>query len=135
MESSTAAGPEHEQLGPSERKLVESAAEHVGDARVLTVFRGQTLVSPAIVPLIGPIVSAFVAKPRSVIVTDRSVITVQESLWFQAQVVRVVSTYPCGSAPMRLTRFGLKIGDDERIFARLGSFAAMKRVANFGSAS
>ena len=100
---------------------------------MLAVFRGQTLISPAIVPVVGPIVSLFMAKPRSVIVTETSVITVQESMWFEARAVRLVSRYRRGSVQLQLSRFGLKVGEDRRIFASLGAFPAMKRAVLLGS--
>ena len=117
-------------LALTERKLVENAAEHLGGEPASAVFRGQTVVSPALLPIIGPL---FMARPRSVIVTDRSVVTVQESIWFQSRVVRLVSSYKRGSVPLRLSRLGLKVADDPTIFATIGTFPAMRRVATVGS--
>jgi len=119
-------------LGLTERKLIDDAAEYLGGDRVHAVFRGQTVVSPAVVPIIGPL---FLGRPRSVIVTDTTVVTVQESIWFQSRVVRLVSKYRRGSVPLELTRLGLKVADDAKIFAMLGTFPAMRRVATVGSQS
>lgn len=121
--------------GPTrtERRLLDGAKEHLGDEQVLAVVRGQTLVSPIILPLIGPLLFLFNVKPRTVIVTDKSVVTVQESIWMQSSVVRLVSRYHCGSVLIQLTRLGLKIGDDKRIFAMRGSLPAMKQAAVLGS--
>src|SRR5579859_4126322 len=64
-----------------ERKLVEKAREYLGDEEVLQVFRGQTAVSPVFLPLIGQLL--FSVKPRTVMVTERSVLTLQQSRWSQ----------------------------------------------------
>jgi hypothetical protein len=117
-------------LALTERKLVEEAAEYLGEESVRAVFRGQTTVSPAIVPIIGPL---FAARPRSVIVTERLLVTVQESIWFQSRVLRLISRYRRGSVPLQLTRLSLRLGDDRKIFAMLGAFPAMRRVATIGS--
>src|SRR5436305_14944726 len=130
MDSLTAALTEDGPLALTERKLVEDATEYVGNEPVRAVFRGQTILSPALVPIIGPL---FMARPRSVIVTAGSVVTVQESIWFQSKVVRFISRYRRGSVPLRMTRFALQVGDDPKIFAVLGTFPAMRRVAGLGS--
>jgi hypothetical protein len=130
MDSLTGALTDNGPLALTERKLVEDAAEYVGEQPVRVVFRGQTILSPALLPIIGPL---FMARPRSVIVTDRSVITVQESIWFQSRVLRVISSYRRGSVSLGVTRFALKVGDDPKIFAMLGGFPAMRRVAVIGS--
>lgn len=51
-------------------RLVENAREHLGGEDVLAVFRGQTLVSPVMLPLVGSVLGMAVAKPRAVIVTN-----------------------------------------------------------------
>jgi len=52
-----------------EVKLLENAT-YLGNAQVLRMFRGQTLLSPVILPLIGYV--PFIVQPRSVIVTEKS---------------------------------------------------------------
>lgn len=116
-----------------ERKLVENAREHLGDERVRAVFRGQTHVSPVVLPLLAPVVFFFLVKPRTVIVTDKSVITVQESSWLQSKVTRVVSRYPCGTVPIRRTRLGLKVADDATVFAMPGSLGVLDDTIAMGS--
>ena len=108
-----------------ERMLLESARTHLGDERVGAVLRGQTHVSPLVLPLVAPLLLFFLVKSRSVIVTDRSIITVQESIWLQSKVTRVVSQYPCGEVSIRRTRLGLKIGDDPTVYAMPGSLSAL----------
>jgi hypothetical protein len=117
-----------------ERRLVENAREHLGDEEVLAVFRGQTFLSPVILPLIGFLLFMLV-KFRAVIVTDKSVVTVQQSLWSQSTVVGLVSRHVCGSVPMELTRWGLKIGDDDTIFAMPTTLAEMKEAARLAERS
>jgi hypothetical protein len=110
-----------------ERKLVEKAREYLGDEEVLRIFRGQTLVSPVFVPLVGPLL--FIVKPRTVMVTERSVITVQQSRWSQSTVVSLVSKHECGSVQIEVTRWGLRIGDEEKIYGSLSTLEDMKEVA------
>lgn len=114
-----------------ERKLVQKAREHLGDEEVLRVFRGQTSVSPVFVPLVGPLL--FTVKPRTVIVTERSVITLQQSRWSQSTVAGVVSHHDCGSVPVEVTRWGLRINGDEKIFAALSTLEDMKEVGRLAS--
>ena len=114
-----------------ERKLVEKAKEHLGDEEVLRVFRGQTFLSPVFVPLVGPML--FMVKPRTVMVTERSVITLQQSRWSQSTVVGVVSRHDCGSVPVEVTRWGLRIDGEDKIFASLGTLEDMKEVARMAS--
>jgi hypothetical protein len=116
-----------------ERMLLESAREHLGDAPVRVVLRGQTHVSPLVLPLVAPVLLFFLVKARSVIVTDRSIITVQESIWLQAKVTRVVSQYPRGGVAIRRTRLGLKVGNDPTVYAMPGSLGALKDTASAGS--
>jgi hypothetical protein len=116
-----------------EHKLVESARAHLGDERVLAVLRGQTQVSPVLLPLLAPLLFFFLVKPRTVIVTDKSIITVQESIWQQSKVARVVSRYPCGTVPLRRTRLGLKIGEDATVFAMPASLSALDETVLIGS--
>jgi hypothetical protein len=114
-----------------ERKLVERAQEYLGDEEVLRVFRGQTLVSPVFVPLVGPLV--FSVKPRTVMVSERSVVTLQQSRWSQSTVVRLVSKHPRGAVPIEVTRWGLRIGDEDKIYASLSTLDDMKQVARLAS--
>ena len=114
-----------------ERKLVEKARKFLGDEEVLRVFRGQTVLSPVFVPLVGPLL--FMVKPRTVMVTERSVITLQQSRWSQSTVVGVVSRHARGSVPVEVTRWALRIGGEEKIFALLGTLDDMKEVARLAS--
>jgi hypothetical protein len=116
-----------------ERKLVERAREYLGDEAVLRVFRGQTLVSPVFVPLIGPLL--FSVKPRTVMVTERSVITLQQSRFSQSTIVGLVSKHECGSVPVEVSRWGLKIDGEEKIYASLSTLEDMKAVARLASTS
>lgn len=114
-----------------ERKLVEKAKKHLGDEEVLRVFRGQTFLSPVFVPLVGPLL--FMVKPRTVMVTERSVITLQQSRWSQSTVAGVVSRHDCGSVPVEVTRWGLRIDGEEKIFAALSTLDDMKEVGRLAS--
>jgi hypothetical protein len=109
-----------------QRRLLENSRDHLGDEEALAVFRGQTSVSPLILPLIGPLLFKLV-NPRAVIVTDRSVVTVQQTPWSQSTVRGLVSRYD-RSVPIELTRWGLKIGDDDKIFALPSTFPDMREV-------
>lgn len=44
-------------------------------------------------------------------------------------MVQLVSCHACGSAPVKVTRWGLRIGGDDTIFALLSTFAQMKEVS------
>ncbi len=114
-----------------ERKLVEKAAGLLGGERVLGIFRGQTCLSPVFVPLVGPLL--WVVRPRAVVVTERSVITLQESRFSQSRVVGVVSRYECGSVLVEVSRWGLRIGADEKIYASLATLEDMREVARVAS--
>lgn len=114
-----------------ERKLVEKAREYLGDEEVLRVFRGQTLVSPVFVPLVGPLL--FSVKPRAVMVTERAVITFQQSRWSQSTIVGLVSRHELGSVPIEVSRWGLKIGAEDKIFASLSTLEDMHALARLAS--
>jgi hypothetical protein len=114
-----------------ERKLVERARVYLGDEQVLRLFRGQTAVSPLLLPLFGPLL--FMVKPRTVMVTERSVITVQQSRWSQSTIVALVSRHECGSVPVEVTRLGLRIDGEETIFASLSTLEDMREVARLAS--
>jgi hypothetical protein len=114
-----------------ERKLIEKAREHLGDEEVLGIFRGQTFLSPVFVPLVGPLL--FMVKPRTVMVTERSVVTLQQSRWSQSTVVGVVSRHECGSVPVEVTRWGLRIDGEEKIFASLSTLEDMRAVGRAAS--
>ncbi len=116
-----------------ERKLVEKAREYLGGEEVLRVFRGQTLVSPVFVPLIGPLL--FRVKPRAVMVTERSVITFQQSRWSQSTIVGLVSRHELGSVPIELSRWSMKIDGEEKIYAALSTLEDMSAVARLASAA
>ncbi|MBV9165629.1 MAG: hypothetical protein JO342_05705 [Solirubrobacterales bacterium] len=114
-----------------ERKLVEKAREYLGDEEVLRLFRGQTSVSPLLLPLIGPLL--FPVKLRAVMVTERSIVTLQQSRWSQSTIARLVSRHECGSVTVEVTRLGLKIDGEEKIFAALSTLEDMKEVARLAS--
>ena len=114
-----------------ERKLAERATEMLGGDQVLRVFRGQTLVSPVFVPIVGQLL--FMAKPRAVIVTEHSMITVQQSMWSQSTIVRVISRHERGGVPVELTSWGLRIGREEKIYASLSTLEDMKEVARLAA--
>ena len=114
-----------------ERKLIEKAREHLGGEEILRVFRGQTCVSPVFLPLVGPLL--FMVKPRTVMVTEHSVITLQQSRWSQSTVVGMVSRHDCGSVPVEVTRWGLRIAGEEKIYASLSTLEDMREVARLAS--
>ena len=114
-----------------ERKLLESAKAFLGDERVLRIFRGQTLLSPVILPVIGSL--PFITQPRSVIATEKSIVTVQQSAWSQCVIVRLVSRYACGSVPVHVSDLALKIADDEKVFALLTTVQDMNAVARIAA--
>jgi hypothetical protein len=58
------------------------------------------------------------------------VVTVQQSQWSLSRVTSLVSQHRCGSVPIELSRWGLKIGDDAKIFAFVTTFEDMKQVAH-----
>ncbi len=111
-----------------ESRLVDNARKHLGDEEVLAVFRGQTSVSPIVLPVVGSLLFMLV-KPRTVIVTDKSVVTVQGGAWSQSSVVGLVSRHVCGSVQVAVTRWGLQIGDDDKIFALPTTLGEMQEVA------
>lgn len=115
-----------------EDKLIDNAREHIGDERVVVLCRGQTHISPVLLPLLAPLLLFFLVKPRTAIVTDTSVVTVQENIFLQSRVARVVSRYPRGSVPIRRLRLGLKIGEDPTVFAMPGSLAALGQTVDLG---
>jgi hypothetical protein len=114
-----------------ERKLIGKAREHLGNEEVLRVFRGQTFLSPVFVPLVGPVFP--MVKLRTVMVTERSVITLQQSRWSQSTVVGVISRHECGSVPVELTRWALRINGEDKIFASVSTLDDMKEVARVAS--
>src|SRR5438270_9720309 len=120
-------------LNQIEDKLIESARKHLGDERVVVLLRGQTHISPVLLPLLAPLLFFFLVKPRTVIITETSVVTVQESVFLQSRVARVVSHHPRGSVPIRRTRLGLKVGEDATVFAMPGSLGALGRTVDVGS--
>jgi hypothetical protein len=85
-----------------------------------------------LVPLIAPLLF-FLVKPRTLIVTDKSVITVQESVWLESRVTRLVSRHPRGSVRIRRTRLGVKVGDEPTIFATPASLGAMSQTVAIAS--
>jgi hypothetical protein len=116
-----------------EHKLVDSAREHLQGESVLAVFRGQTVVSPIFLPLIGTMLA--IARPRAVIVTGRSILTLQQSIWSESKVTKVFSRHECGVVPVAISRWGLKIADEPTIFASLTTLADMRSVAGLAAPS
>lgn len=114
-----------------EHKLVDNAREHLQDEEVRGLFRGQTFVSPVILPIVSSLL--LMVKSRAVIVTDKSVVTVQQSFWSESTVVALVSRHDCGSIPIEVSRWGLKIGDDPKIFALLTTLEDMTEVARLAA--
>ena len=114
-----------------ERKLLESARVFVGDEYVVRIFRGQTLLSPVILPVIGSL--PFIAQPRTVIATEKSIVTVQQSTWSQCAIVRLVSRYARGSVPVYVSDLALKIADDEKVFALLTTLQDMTAVGRLAA--
>jgi hypothetical protein len=133
MDAWTTASPTRGMRTRTEEKLLAGLREHLRDEQVLAVVRGQTFISPLILPLIAPLLFLFVVKPRTVIITDKSVLTVEESMWVQSKVVRVVSQYPSGSVQVRFSHLGLTVGDDAKVFAMPGSLPAMRQAALMGA--
>jgi hypothetical protein len=112
------------------RKLVENAQAHLDGEEVSGVFLGQTLFSPILLPLVGSLL--LVAEPRAVIVSRRSVLTVQRSKWSESKVVRVISRHDCG-VPVEVGRWGLRIADEDRIFATFSTLEDMREVARLAA--
>ena len=106
-------------------KLMDAARPHLGGETVLGMFHGHTGVPPIVVPLFGSILF----KPRIVMVTRSFVVTLQQSVWSQSSVVGLVSRHECGSVPIEVGRWGLKIAEDAKVFAALGSMDDMREVA------
>jgi hypothetical protein len=112
-----------------EHKIVDGSREHLGGEEVVRIFRGQTGVSPVLLPLIGSILF----RPRTVIVTQTSIVTVEQRIWSQSTVRRMVSRHRCGSVPIAVGRWGLRIGKDAKIFASLTTIEDMQHVAQLAS--
>ena len=66
-------------------------------------------------------------------VTERSVITLQQSRWSQSTVAGFVSRHDCGSVPVEVTRWGLRIDGEDKIFASIGTLDDMREVARVAS--
>ena len=114
-----------------EHKLIHGAEEHLRGEEVLTVFRGQTGLSPIFVPLVSPLL--YFPKPRTVLVTDNTVITVQQGFWSQSTIAGLVSRHECGTVPVQVTRWGLQIADEPTIYAlpsTLGDIRTVERLTN-----
>jgi hypothetical protein len=79
--------------------------------------------------LVGPILLISIVKPRAVVVTEKSIVTVQPSRMRPSKVAAVVSRHDHGAVPVALPGLGLKIGDDDKVFAFVGTFRAMKEAA------
>jgi hypothetical protein len=114
-----------------EHKLFDSAREYLSEEPALAAFRGQTAVSPIFVPLIGPLL--VIAKPRVVMVTMSSIVTLQRSMWSESTVTGVVSRHERGVVPVTVNRWGLKIGEEPTIFASLTTLDAMRTVADLAA--
>jgi hypothetical protein len=129
-EASTVPSPKQIRI---EHKLIASAREHLRGESALAIFRGQTVVSPIFVPLIGPLLG--IAKSRTVIVTDNSLVTLQQSMWSESKVTRLFSRHDRGAVPLAIGRWGLKIGDEPTIFASLTTLDAMRTLADLAGAA
>jgi hypothetical protein len=66
-------------------------------------------------------------------VTEHSVITLQQSRWSQSTVVGMVSRHDRGSVPVEVTRWGLRIAGEEKIYASLSTLEDMREVARLAS--
>jgi hypothetical protein len=115
-----------------EQKLFDGAREHLQGELPLATFRGQTVVSPILLPLIGPLL--VIAKPRVVIVTDRSIVTLQQSRWSESTTRDLVSRHERGTVAVTVSRWGLRIGEDPTIFASATTLDAMRAVAELTAA-
>jgi hypothetical protein len=114
-----------------ERKLLARAIVFLGDECVLRIFRGQTRLSPVMLPVIGSV--PFIRQPRTIIAKEKSIVTVQQSAWSESVIVRLVSRYACGSVPVYVSDWALKIAHDEQVFALLTTFRDMKAVARLAA--
>jgi hypothetical protein len=97
---------------------------------VLALFRGQTAVSPVLVPVVSSLL--FSARPHTVMVTNKTVLTLQQGYWSQSTIAGLVSRHECGSVPVQVTRWGLQIGEGPTIYAlpsTLGDMPNVERLA------
>jgi hypothetical protein len=113
-----------------EHKLIDDAEEHLRGEEVLALFRGQTAVSPVLIPLVSSLL--FFPRPRTVMVTNNTVLTLQQRYWSQSTIARLVSRHECGTVPVQVTRWGLQIGEEPMIYAlpsTLGDMPNVERLA------
>ncbi len=141
MEAESKSSARHEVAGGTflrgmERKLAEATAPQMEGVTARVVFRGTTgmsiwLILVLLVPLnilLLVIVPLTRRQGRAVIVTDRGVHIFHTGGWAGGKIKRKVATL---SRPVEveLTRFGLKLGEERKIYAVGGTSGAMKEAA------
>ena len=111
------------------RLLIEAARPQLEPGEeVREVMIGQTVVSPLAYLLVGQLLFAFIAKPRIVMATDRNVYVFAGNMWSSKKMNGLLEKHPLGSAPVKLTKYSLTIGD-EKSYAMMWQFQSMKDVA------
>lgn len=119
-----------------EQKYLEKAAPLMEGEIPQAVFRGKTgmsvwLLLALLVPLniVILLIWILITRDRLVIVTDRRIHILRPGS--VRQVPERVATLS-RPAEAELTRFGLKLGEEKKIYATLGTSGAMKEAAALG---
>jgi hypothetical protein len=119
-----------------ERRYVQDAASHMEGETPQVIFRGNTFMSIwllllLLVPLniVIVLLYLFIARHRAVIVTDRQIHIFQpKGLVGGKSMSNEVATLS-RPAEVELTRWGLKLGDEKKIYAIIGTSESMKQAA------
>jgi hypothetical protein len=111
------------------QRLIEAARPYLEPGeQVREVMVGQSVVSPLVYLLVGPIVFVFVARPRVAMATDRNVYMFEGNMWSTKKLNRVLEKHAIGQAPIQLSGLSITIGA-EKSYALLFQFAPMKAIA------
>ncbi|MGZ6045900.1 MAG: hypothetical protein ACXWNW_15345 [Isosphaeraceae bacterium] len=122
----------------AERKILESAAPEMEGQTPRVCFRGQTgfslwffLLSILVPPLaifLLLFVAPFIVRSRAVVVTDRHIYVFHT----KGSTSRIKSKLATLDRPaeVKLTRFGLKVGDERKVYGPPGGSAAMNAAAS-----
>ncbi len=110
--------------------LIESAGRFLEPGETPREFCiTQTIVTPFVYFLVGPILLAFVVKQRGVMVTDRNVYVLKLNFWKTKLVDEVLFKAPLGTAEVQETGLSIALAGGPKLYAMLGQFGDKKRVA------
>ena len=111
------------------RALVENARPQMeGGEEASAVMLGQTGVTPWLYLLIFPLVFIFIVRSRAVALTERNIYVIDQSIWKQKEV-QAVRRYPRGTTQFEVTALGVKVADEDPIYALLGQGDEKKKIA------